>query len=87
MSILWHLSFTGNNIPHDIVNALSVAIQQNSDRQVTFEEHRQKTEALTRELEMAQERKQQEVWIHLFKIIGTEQWYHNNYNIILFIIT
>ena len=66
---LWHLSFAGNNIPHDIVNALSVAIQQNSDRQVTFEEHRQKTEALTRELEMAQERKQQEVWIHLFKII------------------
>ena len=63
------LSFTGNNIPHDIVNALSVAIQQNSDRQVTFEEYRQKTEALTRELETAQERKQQEVWIHLFKII------------------
>ena len=58
---LRHLSFAGNNIPHDIVNALSVAIQQNSDRQVTFEEHRQKYEALTRELEMAQERKQQEV--------------------------
>ena len=51
----------GNNIPQDIIQALSVAIQQNNDRQVTFEEHRLKTEALTRELEMAEERKRQEV--------------------------
>lgn len=71
MLILWHLFFVGNNIPHDIVNALSVAIQQNSDRQATFEEHRQKTEVLTRELEMVHERKQQEVRLYreLFKII------------------
>lgn len=57
------LCVLGNNIPQDIVHALSVAIQQNSDRQVTFEEHRAKTEALTRELEMVQELKQQEVRI------------------------
>lgn len=44
------------------MQALSVAIQQNSDRQVTFEEHRLETEALTRELEMVEERKRQEVY-------------------------
>lgn len=55
------LELTGNNIPQDIVHALSVAIQQNSDRQVTFEEHQAKTEALTRELEMVQELKHREV--------------------------
>ena len=55
--------FVGNNIPQDIVNALSVAIQQNSDRQVTFEEHRLKTEALTRELEIVEEHKRAEVCI------------------------
>ena len=60
---VFHLCFVGNNIPQDIMQALSVAIQQNSDRQVTFEEHRIKTEALTRELEMVQERKRQEVCI------------------------
>ena len=56
----------GNNIPQDVIQALSVAIQQNSDRQVTFEEHRLKTEALTRELEMVEERKRQEVCISYF---------------------
>lgn len=55
------LELSGNNIPQDIVHALSVAIQQNSDRQVTFEEHQAKTEALTRELEIIQELKHQEV--------------------------
>ncbi|XP_068755458.1 leucine-rich repeat-containing protein 45-like [Montipora capricornis] len=55
------LELTGNNIPQDIIQALSIAIQQNSDRQVTFEEHRIKTEALTRELEMVHESKRLEV--------------------------
>lgn len=60
---LFCVSWVGNNIPQDIIHALSVAIQQNNDRQVTFEEHRARTEALTRELEMTQELKQQEVCI------------------------
>lgn len=55
------LELTGNNIPPDIMQALSVAVQQNNDRQVTFEEHRIKTEALTRELEMVHESKRMEV--------------------------
>ena len=59
---LFCFSCIGNNIPQDIVHALSVTIQQNSDRQVTFEEHQAKTEALTRELEMVQELKHQEVY-------------------------
>lgn len=66
--LILHLNFvlSGNNIPQDIIQALSVAIQQNSDRQVTFEEHRLKTEALTRELEMVEECKRQEVCISYF---------------------
>lgn len=59
--LMWYNSLTGNNIPPDIMQALSVAVQQNNDRQVTFEEHRIKTEALTRELEMVHESKRLEV--------------------------
>lgn len=60
--LMWYNSlYTGNNIPPDIMQALSVAVQQNNDRQVTFEEHRIKTEALTRELEMVHESKRLEV--------------------------
>lgn len=64
---------TGNNIPQDIVQALSVAIQQNSDRQVAFEEHQAQTEALTRELEMTQEKKRQEVCSFAVKLITDYQ--------------
>ena len=74
--IFWQLAwlislkiYTGNNIPQDIVQALSVAIQQNSDRQVAFEEHQAQTEALTRELEMTQEKKRQEVCSFAIKMI------------------
>ena len=67
-----YICLVGNNIPQDILQALTVAIQQNSDRQVTFEEHRLKTEALTRELEMVQEHKRMEVCIYDKKCLVTQ---------------
>ena len=67
-----YICLVGNNIPQDILQALTVAIQQNSDRQVTFEEHRLKTEALTRELEMFQEHKRMEVCIYDKKCLVTQ---------------
>lgn len=51
----------GNNIPQDILKAVSVATKQNADRQILDEEHRNRTEMMAKELEKAENLKMKEV--------------------------
>lgn len=68
--------FSGNNIPQDIVRAVAIAIKQNIDREVLYEEQRAQTEMMNRELQKVEELKKKEVFyfestscFHSFKFV------------------